>query len=287
MSEVKYFDGSNRRLNNLINWFKIWVVNKITEWWGTLTLTHADAIGNTWGYKVSLDNASGDLKNSPRLHIASNDWMYSDWVKSESYDNFCFTCAPSQGQNIKDGGKYINYYIESISVTPVSGDMLTLGKVYSDKFTVKGGTSTQAITSGGTMELSSMVIKTSVDVVNVMLCSEFSVRSTTNIAYKLSDYTFNRLKTTDFFQTMNEGLTFSMTNDTASGYPRFVTMYISSVDTINNMVCYVVKNNGSFTGCNYAICFTIPGDETSGNLNDFPSNVDIIDEFFEFDVIAS
>ena len=192
MSEVKYFDGSNRRLNNLINGFKIWVVNKITEWWGTLTLTHADAIGNTWGYKASLDNASGDLKNSPRLHISSNDWMYSDWVKSESYDNFCFTCAPSQGQNIKDGGKYINYYIESVSVTPVSGDMLTFGKVYSDKFTVKGGTSTQAITSGGTMELSSMVINTSVDVVNVMPCSEFSARSTANIAYKLSDATFNR-----------------------------------------------------------------------------------------------
>lgn len=287
MSEVKYFDGSNRRLNNLINWFKIWVVNKITEWWGTLTLTHADATGNTWGYNASLDNVSGELKNSPRLHIASNDWMYSDWVKSESYDSFCFTCAPSQGQNIKDGGKYINYYIESISVTPVSGDMATIGKVYSDKFTVNGGTSTQAITSGGTMELSSMVIKTSVDVVNVMPCSEFNARPTTNIAYKLSDATFNRLKTTDFFQTMDEGLTFSRTNDNISGYPRFVTMYISSVDTINNMVCYAVNNNGSFTDCNYAICFTIPGGETSGNLNDFPSNVDIIDEFFEFDGIAS
>ena len=165
--------------------------------------------------------------------------------------------------------------------------MLTLGKVYSDKFTVKGGTSTQAITSGGTMELSSMVIKTSVDVVNVMPCSEFNARGTTNIAYKLSDSTFNRLKTTDFFQTMDEGLTFSMTNDTASGYPRFVTKFISHLDFAETMVAYVVKNNGNFTGCNYAICFTIPGGETSGNLNDFPSNVDIIDEFFEFDGIAS
>lgn len=283
MSEVKYFDGSNRRLNNLINWFKIWVVNKITEWWGTLTLTHADATGNTWGYKASLDNVSGELKNSPRLHIASNDWMYSDWVKSESYDNFCFTCAPSQGQNIKDGGKYINYYIESISVTPVSGDMATVGKVYSDKFTVKGGTSTHAITSGGTIDLNTIEIKTSVDVVNVMPCSEFNARNTVNIAYKLSDATFNRLKTTDFFQTMDEGLTFSRTNDSTNGYPRFVTMYISHLDTISDMVAYVINNNGSFTGCNYAICFTIPGGDTSGNLNDFPSNVDIIDEFFEFD----
>ena len=84
---------------------------------------------------------------------------------------------------------------------------------------------------------------------------------------------------------MDEGLTFSRTNDSASGYPRFVTKFISHLDLVETMVAYVVKNNGNFTDCNYAICFTVTNGDTSGNLNDFPpaSNVDKIDSFFEFD----
>ena len=290
MSEVKYFDGSNRRLNNLINGFKIWVVNKITEWWGTLTMTHDYSKGNTWGYKVSLDNVGGDIQNSPILHLASNDWKYSDWVKSTSDGNFAITCAPRQANNIVNGEKYINYYVDTVFVTPSYGNMLSLGTVYSGGFTVKNGTATQAIMANGTTkEISTMPSNMTVSVVTATPCIEFKARMTLNIAYKLSDTVFNTLKYTDFFQTLDEGLTFSRTNDSASGYPRFVTKFISHLDIVLTMVAYVVKNNGNFTGCNYAICFTVTNGDTSGNLNDFPpaSNVYKIDSFFEFGGVVS
>ena len=164
--------------------------------------------------------------------------------------------------------------------------MVSLGTVYSGGFTVKNGTATQAIMANGTtMEISTMSSNMTVSIVSVMPCIEFKARMTLNIAYKLSDTVFNTLKYTDFFQTLDEGLTFSRTNDSASGYPRFVTKFISHLDLVETMVAYVVNNNGNFTDCNYAICFTVTNGDTSGNLNDFPpaSNVDKIDSFFEFD----
>lgn len=120
-------------IKNLINRFKIWIINNVGTWWLQFKMSRTDWEKTTWGYTSgTVDNPESDFKKDPKLWLRTNDWMFSKWKETTFDGEFPIPCAPAL--EMKDGEKYKSYYTDKIKVNPGLSTLTLNGSLIANGF---------------------------------------------------------------------------------------------------------------------------------------------------------
>lgn len=120
-------------IKNLINRFKIWIINNVGTWWLQFKMSRTDWEKTTWGYTSgTVDNAESEFKKDPKLWLRTNDWMFSKWKETTFDGEFPIPCAPAL--EMTDGGKYKSYYTDQITVNPGVSTLTLNGSLIAEGF---------------------------------------------------------------------------------------------------------------------------------------------------------
>lgn len=202
-------------LQSIISKIKVWAITKLGEFWGNLKLSRVDGSKSAWEFKAGvIDNTESPFGKSPKIWLNTTDWAYSKWNDCNLDYDYPIVTAPAQYANLTNGGKYQNYYTNSITANPYNGNMKA-DQVTAGQFKITNGNSSQMIMADGSVksiaELPNSTVKAIVGVIDQNITS-------TAKAFAISDEDYQTFmgngSNTDlaFFQLYTSGTMFARVN---------------------------------------------------------------------------